>query len=143
MREFDSIDQRLIAALTRDGRASVTTLAGLLGVARATVQTRIEKLVTSRVIRRFTIDVDSSVATNVIRAVMLIKVLGTVSRSVARSLNAMPEIISLHTTNGSWDLVAQVEVSSLPEFDQVLTAVREVEGVSSSETCLLLDTARG
>ena len=143
MREFDSIDQRLIAALTRDGRASVTTLAGLLGVARATVQTRIEKLVTSRVIRSFTIDVDSSVATNVIRAVMLIKVLGTVSRSVARSLNAMPEIISLHTTNGSWDLVAQVEVSSLPEFDQVLTAVREVEGVSSSETCLLLDTARG
>lgn len=143
MPEFDLIDQRLIAALTRDGRASVTTLASLLGVARATVQTRIEKLVTSRVIRRFTVDVDSSVATNVIRAVMLIKVTGTVSRSVARSLNTMPEIISLHTTNGSWDLVAQVEVSSLPEFDQVLTAVREVEGVSNSETCLLLDTARG
>ena len=58
-------------------------------------------------------------------------------------LRAMPEIVSLHTTNGTWDLIARVETTSLPEFDRVLREVREIRGVLNSETCLLLDTAKG
>lgn len=72
---------------------------------------------------------------------MLIQLQGTMSRAVTRALNAMPAIVSLHSTNGTWDLVAQIETATLPDFDKTLRAVREVPGVLNSETCLLLDTA--
>lgn len=50
------------------------------------------------------------------------------------------EIRALHTTNGAWDLVAEIETENLAEFDRVLRHVRALEGVSKSETSLLLTT---
>ncbi len=141
MSGLDDTDRRLIAALTRDGRASVTTLAGQLGLSRATVQSRMSRLIESGTIRRFTVEVDPNVAAQTIRAVMLIQLQGTMSRAVTRALNAMPAIVSLQSTNGTWDLVARIETATLPDFDKTLRAVREVPGVLNSETCLLLDTA--
>ena len=46
---------------------------------------------------------------------------------------------SLHSTNGTWDLVAQIETVNLPEFDRVLREIREIKGVLNSETSLLLN----
>jgi DNA-binding Lrp family transcriptional regulator len=65
------------------------------------------------------------------------------SRQVIRALGRMPEVVSLHSTNGAWDLVARIETDTLPAFDRVLRQVREVPGVTNSQTCLLLDEARG
>jgi DNA-binding Lrp family transcriptional regulator len=133
---------KILSALQLDGRASITTLAGQLGLSRATVQARLEYLKSSGVIRRFTIDVDNAVVQDRISAVMLVEVQGTRTSVVQRAMLILPEIISLHSTNGAWDLVAQIETSSLPEFDRVLRVVREISGVINSETCLLLDRAR-
>ncbi len=142
MRGLDAIDRRLIAELKLDGRASVTRLAGLIGVSRATVQARMDRLTESGVIQRFTVELDAMGADERIHAVMMIEIQGALARAVTRALQRMPEIVSLHTTNGTWDLVARIETSSLPGFDRVLREVREVTGVLNSETCLLLDTAK-
>lgn len=136
-------DRRLLDVLSRDSRASVTTLAGRLGVSRATVQTRLKRLLETGVIRRFTVEVDPAVQLTSVRAVMMIAIEGTLARSVIRALNRLDTITSLHTTNGAWDLVAHVETASLPEFDRVLREVREIKGVLNSQTSLLLDTAKG
>lgn len=141
MNDLSSTDRRLIYALKQDGRASVTTLAGLLRVSRATVQARMERLIKAGVIQRFTIEVDASAEVEVVRAVMMIELEGTLARSVTGSLNRLSEIVSLHTTNGTWDLVAHIETSGLPEFDRVLREVREIKGVLNSETSLLLNKA--
>ena len=102
-------DHSLIAALKRDGRASVTTLAGQLGLSRATVQTRLNRLISTGVIRRFTVELDAAAATEVVRSVMMIEVQGAHSRSIVRAMQDMPQIVSLHSTNGAWDLVAMIE----------------------------------
>ncbi len=141
MRDLSLTDRRLISVLKKDGRASVTTLAGQLGVSRATVQTRMEKLIAGGVIQRFTIDLDATGSGDVISAVMMIEVQGNLARAVTSALRKLPEIASLHTTNGNWDLVARIETSNLPEFDRVLREVREISGVLNSETCLLLNAA--
>ena len=60
MLDISATDRRLIYALKQDGRASVTTLAAMLKVSRATVQSRMERLITTGVIQRFTIEVDAS-----------------------------------------------------------------------------------
>ena len=141
MRDLDQTDRNLIAHLKLDGRASVTRLAGLLGVSRATVQSRMERLVAQGTIRRFTVELDAKGADDLIHAVMMIEIEGDKETRVNRQLRRMAEITSLHTTNGAWDLVAQIECPGLPEFDQVLRKIRNVPGVLNSETCLLLDKA--
>lgn len=141
MLDLSATDRRLIYALKQDGRASVTTLAGQLRVSRATVQARMERLIATGIIQRFTIEVDASAEVEVIRAVMMIELEGTLARSVTGALKRLVEIVSLHSTNGTWDLVAHIETSSLPEFDRVLREVREIKGVLNSETSILLNKA--
>lgn len=139
--ELSQVDRQLLSVLKNDSRASVTTLASTLGVSRNTVQTRLERLVAGSIIRRFTIEVDSSVEENLVRAIMMVEIEGARARSVTAALKRIPEVASLHTTNGSWDLVAQIEAGSLADFDRILREVREIRGVLNSETSLLLNRA--
>ena len=137
--DLSSQDRKLVAALKLDGRASITRLAQILGQSRATVQARLDRLTSSGVIQRFTIDVDAAADADMIRAVMMIELEGVMTRSVTRLLKQMPAIVALHSTNGTWDLVAQIETVNLPEFDRVLREIREIKGVLNSETSLLLN----
>lgn len=132
-------DRKLLAALKLDGRASITHLAQTLGQSRATVQARLDRLMNTGVIRRFTVDIDAAADADMIRAAMMIELEGVLTRSVIRKLKLMPAIVSLHSTNGTWDLVAQIETVNLPEFDRVLREIREIKGVLNSETSLLLN----
>ena len=74
-------DRKLLAALSRNARASITTLAQDLGVSRATAQASLDKLVAGNVIMRFTIDIDPSENVDVIRAISLIEVKGNMAVS--------------------------------------------------------------
>lgn len=142
MAGLTATDSKLLAILKRDARASITTLAEQLGVSRATVQTSMDRLTETNVIQRFTIDIDSSAGREVICAVMTIEVQGHLTSSIVKSLKRMPEIVSLHTTNGSWDLVAYIETISLLEFDKLLRRAREISGILNSETSILLNSAK-
>ncbi|MEM9581689.1 MAG: Lrp/AsnC family transcriptional regulator [Pseudomonadota bacterium] len=141
MERLDKLDRQLLDELTLDGRATTTTLAARLNVVRATVKSRVERLQQEGIIRRFTIDVSSEVQPDMVRAVMLVQLEGAMSRAVISKLRRMPEISELYSTNGAWDLVAQLQTVSLPEFDRVLREIREIKGVLNSETCLLLNKA--
>ena len=73
-----------------------------------------------------------------VRAVMMIEVRGNTANSVQKALQRLPEVTSLHRTCGVWDLVIELETTSLYEFDGILSRIRELPGVSNSETCPLL-----
>ena len=142
MSELNTTDRKLLAILRQNARASITTIAQQLGVSRATVQASLGRLLQSNVIQRFTIEVDASAGVDLIKAVMTIEVQGNLTSSVVKALKKMPEIVSLHSTNGAWDLVAQIETTSLPEFDGLLRRTREINGILNSETSILLNTAK-
>lgn len=138
MIRLDDIDRKIIARLQIDGRATVTTLAGVLELARGTVQTRLTRLIDSRTIKRFTIDLNTLEANELVRAVMMIEIRGNTANAVQKALKRMPEVSALHRTCGVWDLVVELETTSLYEFDSVLSRIRELPGVSNSETCPFL-----
>ena len=137
---FDDLDRRLIAHLRADGRAPVSNLATTLGVSRATVQSRLDRLLESGALLGFTVRVREDHQDDAIRAVMMIEVVGKSTSQVIRRLRGLPQLSRLHTTNGKWDLVAEIRTDSLQAFDQVLREVRMIDGVSNSETSLLLTT---
>ena len=138
MFDLDSLDRRLIALLRADGRAPISKLATLLGVTRATVQHRLDRLLESGTILGFTVRAPDDEHEKAVRAIMLIEVAGKSTVAVIRLLRGLPEIHALHTTNGAWDLVAQIRTDTLAEFDRVLREVRTIEGVLNSETSILL-----
>jgi|TARA_B110000444_G_scaffold216363_1_gene214785 DNA-binding Lrp family transcriptional regulator len=138
MSKIDEIDRKILTRLKIDGRSSVTTLAGVLGLARGTVQSHLTRLIDSRTIKRFTIELNEVDADEMVRAVMMIEVRGNTANSVQKALQRMPEVTSLHRTCGVWDLVIELETTSLYTFDGVLARIRELPGVSNSETCPLL-----
>ncbi|WP_426300806.1 Lrp/AsnC family transcriptional regulator [Arthrobacter sp. R-11] len=140
MVELDDLDRRLISALREDGRAPVAVLARKLGVARATVNSRLERLVSSGAVVGFSVRVRDELDPLTIRAVSLIAVEGRSTDKVIRQLRGFPEISALHTTNGGWDLVAELRVEDLPAFDAVLGRIRSIDGVVNSETSLLLSS---
>lgn len=135
---YDDLDRRLISALRRDGRAPVAKLADILGVSRGTVQNRIERLLASGLLLGFTARVREDYQEDTIRAIMMIEVVGKSTAQVIRHLRGMPELHTLHTTNGNWDLVAEIRVGDLAAFNRVLRDVRMIDGVLNSETSLLL-----
>ncbi|WP_417365627.1 Lrp/AsnC family transcriptional regulator [Glutamicibacter arilaitensis] len=140
MGTLTDLDRRLIAALREDGRAPVATLARNLGVARATVNSRLERLIANGTIVGFTVRVREEVEPLAIHAIAFIEVEGRSTDRVIRALRGLSEITSLHTTNGGWDLVAELRTESLSAFDKVLGQIRSVEGIVNSETSLLLST---
>ena len=139
MADLDDLDRRLIALLRTDGRAPVTTLARQLGVTRATVNSRLERLQESGRVLGFTVRMKDDHDDDV-RAISLIEVEGRTTNEVIRALRGLPEIQSLHTTNGGWDLVAEIRCESLLQFDRVLGQIRSVDGVITSESSLLLNS---
>ncbi|MBT9470513.1 MAG: Lrp/AsnC family transcriptional regulator [Pseudomonadota bacterium] len=136
----DDLDRRIIAHLRADGRASLSKLADALGVARGTVQNRLDRLLETGALLGFTVRVREDYDDLTVRAVMMIEVIGKSTTQVIQRLRGIVEIRTLHTTNGNWDLVADIRAASLPDFDRVLREVRMIDGVANSETSLLLST---
>lgn len=142
MQPLSDTDRAIIAALRVDSRMSISQLASALGISRSTARTRLEALVAEGRIRRFTIETDVDVEGEV-RAITLIELQGRLSRKVIGTLTRIPEVSTIHATNGAWDLVVEIRTDSLVNFDRVLREIREVPGVLNSESCLLLAHVAG
>ena len=139
---MDEIDRRLIALLRADSRAPTASLARVLKVSRGTVQNRIDRLMAAGVIQGFTVKVQAETEAERVRAIMAIAVEGERSGAVLRALRGFPEVVAVHMTNGRWDMIAELNTESLAGFSRALDAVRLIEGISATETSLLLATHR-
>jgi DNA-binding Lrp family transcriptional regulator len=141
MAALDDLDRRLVSLLRANGREPVITLARRLGVTRATVDNRLRRLLDNGTIVGFSVRVRDPAEASTVRALMMVAVEGRNTDDVIRSLRGIPEIAALHTTNGRWDLVAEIICDSLASFDATLSAVRGIDGIRDSETSILLSSA--
>ena len=104
------------------------------------MQNRLDRLLASGTLLGFTIRVREDYDPDTIRAIMMIEVVGKSTGAVIRALRGLPELQILHTTNGAWDLVAEIQTASLGDFDRILREVRMIDGVLNSETSILLSS---
>jgi len=135
---MDDIDRQLIGLLRNDARASVASLAKALGVARGTVQNRMGKLAANGTIVGYTVRLKPDVEEQRMRAFMTVAVEGTQLDAVIRALRGEPAVTALYSTNGRWDIVAELRADSLEGFDRALARIRLIDGISQTETSLLL-----
>jgi DNA-binding Lrp family transcriptional regulator len=135
---MDEIDRRLLSLLRANAREPAASLAKKLKVSRGTVQNRIARLLAGRTIRGFTIKTAPEAELGKVRAVMCIAIEGEKSAKVIRALSGFAEVEQIHTTNGRWDLVAEISTDTLAGFSQALDQIRLIEGIAATETSLLL-----
>ena len=139
---MDDTDRQLISLLRDNARASVASLAKLLRVSRGTVQNRLDKLEADGTIVGYTARLRPQAEAHQIRALMTVAVEGNRIDQVLSALRGDPAVSALHTTNGRWDIVAELRADSLEAFDRVLGRIRRLEGIANTETSLLLSTSK-
>jgi DNA-binding Lrp family transcriptional regulator len=138
----DDLDTELLSALRHNARISVSSLAMMTGASRATVAARIDRLVASGTIVGFTIRTGHETRSAGVRAIVMIEVLGKLADRVADQLRGLPQVRALHSTNGKWDFVAELEDRDLAAFDETLRRIRLINGINSTETNILLKTSK-
>jgi DNA-binding Lrp family transcriptional regulator len=136
----DEIDRQLISLLRNDARTSVAALAKALRVSRGTVQNRMARLEADGTIAGYSVRLKPDVEEHRIRALTTVAVEGNRVDAVIKALRGDPAVTALHSTNGRWDIVVELRADSLEAFDRVLGRIRLIEGISQSETSLLLST---
>jgi DNA-binding Lrp family transcriptional regulator len=139
---MDEIDSGMIAILRKNARTSVSEMAAQLGVTRATVRSRLDKLLADGEIVGFTAILKSDAQDLPVRGVMLIEIEGKGTERIITQLSGLPEVQTIHTTNGRWDLVIELGTRALPDLDSVLRRIRSINGIANSETNLYLSTRR-
>jgi DNA-binding Lrp family transcriptional regulator len=140
---MDDLDRRLLALLRTDSREPVASLALALKVSRGTVQNRIAKMTApGGAIQAFTVRTRPELEAARVRAIMSIAIEGERSSAVVKALRGYSEVDKVHTTNGRWDLIAELDVANLADFSRALDQIRLIAGIASTETSILLATQK-
>lgn len=135
---MDDLSLKLLSLLKADGRMSVTALSQALGVSRLTVDNRIKRLEAEGIISGFTVLLGTEEFKHKINGWIMINVAANKEERAIRLILRMVEISRLHITNGKWDLAAEIQTSTLEEFDKAVSELRKIDGIEATETNLLL-----
>lgn len=137
---MDETDQNLIALLQHNARMPIASVAQALGLARSTVQSRLERLERQGVIAGYTLKLGEAAARQVIRATALLQIEPRTLPAVLARLKGIREVASAHTTSGRFDLIVELVAGSTEALDTALDRIGEVPGVRSSESLVHLST---
>jgi DNA-binding Lrp family transcriptional regulator len=133
-------DQALISLLKADARMSVSDLAKNLKVSRTTVKHRLSRLEDNGIITGYGVRLGDGYRNNTLQAYVNVEVHPKQAASVVGQLKKIPEIEALFTVSGKFDMVLLVRTMRPVQLDEVLDKIGELEGVSSTESAILLNT---
>ncbi len=137
--QIDETDRALLSLLADNARVPVATLARKLGLARTTVQARLERLENSGTIAGYTLRLGQA-ARPLIRATALVSIEPRSGPAVLQRLKSLPQVETVHTTSGRFDLIVQIAAASTQELDETLDHIGAAKGVKSSESLIHLST---
>lgn len=140
MTELDDIDRRLLALLGANARMPVARLGARLGLARTTVQARLDRLERTGVIAGYTVRLSEATRAGQIRATVLIHITPAAQAPVLRQLERLPAVERVNTTSGRFDLACQLRAPTTLALDQTLDVIGEIDGVLALETLIHLST---
>lgn len=140
MTTLDAIDRSLLTHLAANARMPVAKLAARIGLARTTVQARLDRLERTGVIAGYTLRLSEAASQGQIRATVLIHLTPAAQNAVLMQLRRLTAVERAHTTSGRFDLAVTLRTASTGELDETLDRIGEIEGVLALETLVHLST---
>jgi len=139
-RPLDRTDLQLLEALRRDPRATPTDLARLVGIARGTVYSRLDRLTAEGVLTGFGPDVDAGRAGLSVLAFTTLEIRQGSHDETVSALETIIEIVEIHTITGAGDLLCRIVARSNDHLHGVLQRITALSTVNRSESQLALTT---
>jgi Lrp/AsnC family transcriptional regulator of lysine biosynthesis len=136
MRGMDETDQKILTALKLNSRIPFTKIAEEVELSEAAVRKRVERLQEDGVIRRFTVEVEEGGA---VRAIILISVQPAYpTPSVVKGIKKVKGIERVFEVAGEVDVLAIASGKSVDEVNANIDEVRKIEGVSKTNSMIIL-----
>lgn len=140
---IDDLDARLIAAMAEHPRVGLMEIARQLGVARGTVQARLDKLLQRGAITGFGPDVDPARLGFPVLAFVFLEISqGRVAEAVDW-LDGVPEVMEAHGTSGPRDLLCRVAARDPGHLQEIINRILETPAVRRSTSYIALSEQIG
>jgi Lrp/AsnC family transcriptional regulator, regulator for asnA, asnC and gidA len=137
---IDSLDDQIIRILQSNSRKSFVEIADEIRLSESAVRRRVKNLIDSGIIKRFTIELEASKKTS---AITLISVSSTADTSVVSSnLMKLNGVEIIYEITGQYDIAVIIVAPTIAEINKYIDEVRKIEGVSDTNTVIILKTMR-
>jgi DNA-binding Lrp family transcriptional regulator len=136
----DDLDVRLLGLFVEEPRIGVLECARRLGVARGTVQARLDRLQAKGVVRGFGPDIDPAAAGYGVTAFATLEIRQGRGHDVQRHLAAIPQVLEVHTITGPGDLLCRLVARSNADLQAIVDRVVDDDGIVRTSTVIALST---
>lgn len=137
---LDSLDARLLLLLSDEPRLGVLECARRLGVARATVQSRLDRLTERGALQGFPPELDLAVLGYGLTAFAILEITQGKRTEVAEALTAIDEVCEVHATTGDGDLLVRMVARSNDDLQRVIDDIVAIPDVQRTSTSIALST---
>ena len=134
----DEIDEKIIKALTENSRETYVQIGSAVGLSEGAVRNRVQTLVNSGTIRKFTIEVAPSIR---VRSLTMISVdPSSPTYAISKKVEALSWVESIYEVTGEYDIICVVSQRDIEGLNQTIEDIRKLEGVVRTNTVIVLRT---
>jgi len=138
--QLDTLDLALLTALRDKPRAGILELSRTLRVARATVQSRLDRLERAGVITGYGPDIDIAAAGFPVQAYVTLEIVQGALADVSADLSAIAGVVEAYATTGSGDVLCRVAAASHEHLQKILLRLNASTSVARSTSVVVLST---
>lgn len=135
---LDAIDHALLNELRENARIPVALLARKVGLSRTAVQARMARLERDKVIVGYGVRSGDAYERTLIQAHVMLTVGPKLSGPVEAALRKIPEVRSLLSISGAYDMIAIVQADSIEALDALIDRIGLIDGVERTHTSVVL-----
>jgi Lrp/AsnC family transcriptional regulator for asnA, asnC and gidA len=140
LNNIDSFDEKIIKILQNDARKPFVEIANTIGLSESAVRRRIKNLTDNNIIKKFTIEINNNDKTS---AITLISVASSSEASTVTSkLLNLEGVDVVYEITGQYDIAAIISAPAISEINSYIDEVRKIEGVSDTNTVIILKTLK-
>jgi DNA-binding Lrp family transcriptional regulator len=140
----DQLDGRLIELFADEPRVGVLEASRRLGVARGTVQARLDRLTATGVVTGWGPELSPEALGFPVTAFLTLEIRQETSQgghdTVGAHLAGIPEVLEAHTITGAGDMWARVVARSNTDLQRVIDRVLDTPAIVRSSTVIALAT---
>ena len=137
-RSVDALDALILTLFAEDPRIGVLEASRRLGVARGTVQARLDRLTARGVVRGWGPEVDPLALGFAVTAFVTLEISQGAHSQIETALGAVPEVLEVHTVTGPGDMLVRLVARTNTDLQRVIDEVLAVTGVLRCSTVIAL-----
>lgn len=137
--QIDDVDQRIIASLVADARASYAEIGARVSLSAPAVKRRVDRLRAAGVIRGFTAVIDPAAVGWTTEAFIELFCAGrTTPAQIAVAVRRLPEVVGAYTVSGEADALVHLRAADIAHLEGALERLRAQPFVTSTRSTIVL-----